>query len=150
MKRLHISLNVSDLEKSVRFYTDLFGESPGMLKADYAQWLLDDPRVNLTLERSEATSGLSHAGIQVENEAELGEVQRRMSAAEMPYLEEGTTNCCYHKSDKSWTHDPDGLPWEAFFTHHETEQRGDSNVEIPVEAQSGAAVQSESSNARCC
>ncbi len=121
-----------------------------MVKEDYAQWLLDDPRINLTLERSAATPGLSHAGIQVESEAELGDVKRQMSAAAMPYLEEGTTTCCYHKSDKSWTHDPDGLPWEAFFTHHETEHRGDSNVEIPVETQPGNVMQSDASPARCC
>ena len=152
MKRLHMSLNVSDLNESIRFYTDLFGEKPTMVREDYAQWLLDDPRVNMTLEQSTTTPGLSHAGIQVESGEELSEVQARMTTAEMPYLEEGETTCCYHRSEKSWTRDPDGLPWEAFLTHGESEHRGESNVDIPMErdVQAKNSGASSDSTARCC
>ncbi|MGA1189096.1 MAG: VOC family protein, partial [Pseudomonadales bacterium] len=55
MKRLHLSLNVTDLSASVAFYSHLFGHEPTLQKADYAQWLLDDPCVNFVLEPS-ATS----------------------------------------------------------------------------------------------
>ena len=37
MKRLHVSINVSNLEDSIRFYSDLFGEAPGVIKDDYAK-----------------------------------------------------------------------------------------------------------------
>ena len=132
MKRLHISLNVSNLDNSIQFYSDLFGTTPTVVKSDYAKWLLDDPRVNFVLEKAdESSTGLTHAGIQTESEAELAEVFERMKQAEIPYVEEGTTTCCYAKSDKSWTFDPDGLPWEAFFTHHQTEERGSSDVAVP-------------------
>ena len=124
MKRLHISLNVSDLPASIQFYSDLFGASPEVIHPDYAKWMLDDPRVNFVLEHSTESTGLTHAGIQTESEAELTEVFERMQAAEIPYVEEGTTSCCYAKSEKSWTFDPDGLPWEAFYTHHQLEERG--------------------------
>ncbi len=124
MKRLHVSINVSNLESSIEFYSQLFGEPPTVTRDDYAKWLLDDPRVNFVLEHSTSSTGMTHAGIQTESEAELEEVFARMKAAEIPYLEEGLTACCYAKSEKSWTHDPDGLPWEAFYTHHQLEERG--------------------------
>ena len=128
MKRLHISLNVSNLADSIAFYSQLFDAEPSVTHADYAKWLLDDPRVNFVLEQSVASTGLTHPGIQVESEQELHQVFDRMKAAELPYLEEGLTSCCYAKSEKSWTHDPDGLPWEAFFTHHQLEERGKGSM----------------------
>lgn len=130
MKRLHVSISVSDLEKSMQFYTDLFGSAPSVIHDDYAKWLLDDPRVNFVLEHSNVATGLTHAGIQTESEAELEQVFDRMKAARMPYAPEGSTNCCYALSEKSWTHDPDGLPWEAFYTHHQTEDRGDGKQPV--------------------
>lgn len=128
MKRLHMSISVSNIEKSMQFYADLFGEQPTVIKEDYAKWMLEDPRVNFVLEHSSTSTGLTHAGIQTESAEELDEVFSRMKTAEIPYLEEGTTACCYAKSEKSWTHDPDGLPWEAFFTHHQLEERGAGSV----------------------
>ena len=134
MKRLHMSINVTDLDKSIQFYSHLFGEKPSFVRDDYAKWMLEDPRVNFVLEKSSEASGLTHAGIQTDNDEELAEVFARMKSAEIPYLEEGTTTCCYAKSDKSWTFDPDGLPWEAFFTHHQMEERGQSTLQVPVNA----------------
>ena len=31
--------------------------------------------------------------------------------------EEGHTVCCYHKSEKSWVKDPQGVEWEAFHSY---------------------------------
>jgi hypothetical protein len=31
--------------------------------------------------------------------------------------EEGECTCCYSKSQKSWITDPQGVDWEAFYTH---------------------------------
>lgn len=140
MKRLHISINVSDLDNSIGFYSTLFGTAPTVVRDDYAKWMLDDPRVNFVIEKSSATVGFTHAGIQVEDPSELDELFARMQSAEAPYLAEGTTTCCYHKSDKSWTQDPDGVAWEAFYTHHETEARGagPARVEARTEAEGTA------------
>jgi predicted enzyme related to lactoylglutathione lyase len=49
MKRFHMHVSVDDLERSVRFYSTLFGASPTVLKSDYAKWMLDDPRVNFAI-----------------------------------------------------------------------------------------------------
>ena len=147
MKRLHISFNVTNLEKSIGFYCTLFAAEPVVIRDDYAKWMLDDPRVNFVVQQSATKSGFTHAGIQVENDTELNEMFDRIKNAELPFMSEGTTTCCYHKSDKSWTHDPDGSPWETFFTHHETEERGTGiDPNNPVEADTGTCFGSDS----CC
>ena len=74
MKRLHVSLNVSDLANSAQFYADLFGEQPTSQKYDYAKWMLDDPRVNFVREHSTQSTGLTHARIQTDSEDELKDV----------------------------------------------------------------------------
>ncbi|WP_106639784.1 ArsI/CadI family heavy metal resistance metalloenzyme [Allosphingosinicella vermicomposti] len=127
MKRLHVHVGVEDLEQSVSFYSTLFGAEPSVLKADYAKWMLDDPRVNFAISSgNHAAKGIEHLGIQVESDEELAEVYGRLKAADRPVLEEGATTCCYAKSDKSWIADPDGVVWEAFFTTGEATMYGDS------------------------
>jgi len=127
MKRLHVHVGVSDLDNSIGFYSTLFGAAPSVVKADYAKWMLDDPRVNFAVSSGKhARKGIEHLGIQVEDGAELDEVYGRLKVAGRPVLEEGETTCCYAKSEKSWVSDPDGVIWEAFHTMGEATVYGDS------------------------
>jgi len=117
MKRFHMHVGVTDLEASVAFYTHLFGAAPSVVKPDYAKWMLEDPRINFAISMREgAAKGIEHVGLQVEDADELAEVYARLKAADRPVLEEGTTTCCYARSEKSWIADPDGVVWEAFLT----------------------------------
>ncbi|OLF73067.1 glyoxalase [Maricaulis sp. W15] len=133
MKRLHVSFNVRDLDASIRFYSKLFDSEPTLVREDYAKWLLDDPRMNFVIESGDGPVGFSHAGLQSDSSDELHDVFERMKSAEAPYLPEGVTTCCYHKSEKSWTSDPDGVMWEAFHTQHRTEERGEVSQFLPQE-----------------
>lgn len=82
MKRLHVNIEVADLTRSVAFYTTLFDAEPTVLKPDYAKWMLDDPRVNLSLStRCGGSPGIDHLGIQVESAAALGALAGRLKAA---------------------------------------------------------------------
>jgi len=81
MKRLHVNMAVNDLDKSIGFYTSLFDSEPTVVKDDYAKWMLDDPRVNFAITTRGQRKGIDHLGIQVENEAELGEVYSRLQSA---------------------------------------------------------------------
>lgn len=127
MTRLHVHIRVEDLARSIRFYATLFDSQPTVVKEDYAKWILDDPRVNLAISQaSHGRTGIEHLGIQAKSAQELGEVYRRLKAADRPVLEEGRTTCCYAKSEKSWTADPDGVVWEAFYTDGEATVYGDS------------------------
>jgi len=116
MKRLHVHVSVDDLAHSVRFYSTLFAAPPSVVEADYAKWMLEDPRVNFAVPTRSARKGVEHFGIQVETRDELAEVYGRLRAADRPVLEEGHTVCCYARSEKAWIADPQGVPWEAFLT----------------------------------
>lgn len=104
----------------------MFGAKPTVTKADYAKWMLEDPRVNFAISSgNHAAKGIEHLGIQVESGEELREVYGRLKAADRPVLEQGATTCCYAKSEKSWIADPDGIVWEAFFTNGEATVYGE-------------------------
>lgn len=126
MKRLHVHVGVADLDRSIGFYSTMFGAQPSVVKEDYAKWMLDDPRVNFAISAGNANKGVEHLGIQADDKAELADVYGRLKAADRPVLEEGRTTCCYAKSEKSWISDPDGVVWEAFHTTGESTVYGDS------------------------
>lgn len=129
MKRLHLHVNVEDLERSIAFYSDLFDSAPGVLKADYAKWLLDDPPVNFAISRRSRARGLDHLGIQVETRAELDEISGRLAAAGQALLTQEEAACCYAVSNKAWTSDPNGLAWETFQNTGEVAHYGGDTFE---------------------
>ena len=49
MKRMHVHVGVEDLANAIGFYSALFATQPTVVKADYAKWMLDDPRVNFAI-----------------------------------------------------------------------------------------------------
>ena len=116
MKRLHVHVGVHDLEQSVRFYSALFAMQPTVRKGDYAKWMLDDPRVNFAISTRGKKGGLDHLGIQAESSQELEEIGSRLAQADVSVLPQKDAACCYAKSDKYWTIDPQGVPWESFHT----------------------------------
>jgi hypothetical protein len=116
MKRLHVHVAVHDLSQSIRFYSAMFGATPTVEKPDYAKWMLDDPRVNFAISKRGAKTGLDHLGIQAENGEELEEVGSRLAQADVSLLPQKGASCCYAKSDKYWTIDPQGIAWESFHT----------------------------------
>jgi hypothetical protein len=129
MKRLHVHVSVEDLSQSVEFYSTLFATEPSVLKDDYAKWMLDEPRVNFAIsKRAGNATGISHLGIQAEDETELAEVYDRLSRAERPIVEATGTTCCYAKSDKQWIADPQGVAWEAFLTYGEATVYGKGSL----------------------
>jgi catechol 2,3-dioxygenase-like lactoylglutathione lyase family enzyme len=139
MKRLHVHVGVTDLEASIRFYSTLFAAEPSVLKADYAKWMLDDPRVNFAISSGRDGRGIEHLGIQAESEAELGEVYARLNAADRPVIEEGKVTCCYARSEKSWIADPDGVVWETFLTTGEATVYGEGAALSALVAEPKAA-----------
>jgi catechol 2,3-dioxygenase-like lactoylglutathione lyase family enzyme len=132
MKRFHVHLSVKDLSESIRFYRALFAAEPVVMKADYAKWMLDDPRVNFAISQRSKATGVAHLGVQVEDAAELAEVYARLKRAERPVLEEGATTCCYAASEKSWIVDPQGVEWEAFLTTGASTTYGADLIKVPA------------------
>lgn len=129
MKRLHVHVAVDDLDQSIGFYSALFAAGPTVLTSDYAKWMLEDPRVNFAISARGRRAGLDHLGIQVEDKDELSEVYARLHRAGGDVIEQGETNCCYAKSEKSWIDDPAGIAWETFLTTGESTNYGDGSGE---------------------
>lgn len=119
----HFALNVTDLQRSIAFYTQLFGAEPVKVKPQYAKFLLEDPPLNFTLNLQKAVAGnqVSHLGLQVTDEKELLRHKKRLEAAGMKMREENNTLCCYALQDKFWVVDPDGNEWEFFLTKADAE-----------------------------
>lgn len=116
MKRFHAHVHVDDLAQSIAFYSKLFAAAPTRVEADYAKWMLEDPRVNFAISTRGTTPGLDHFGMQTGDAAELAELKARAEAADMALLDEGNTTCCYARSEKHWVTDPQGIAWEHFHT----------------------------------
>ena len=154
MKRLHIHVAVDNLAESIRFYSSLFAHEPTVVKNDYAKWLLEDPRVHFAVSTRGRKPGLDHLGIQVENAEELVEMGARLDSAALPAIQQTGATCCYSKSDKYWTLDPQGIAWETFHTLDSVPIFGDVNrkentaccVPMVVAENPGCGL----SNANCC
>jgi lactoylglutathione lyase len=116
MKRFHVHVAVHDLEKSIRFYKAMFDAEPTVLREDYAKWQLEDPRLNFAISRRGAKTGVDHLGIQAEDAAELDGLRSQLAQADVAIMDQQNATCCYAKSDKHWTIDPQGIAWESFHT----------------------------------
>ncbi|AME22873.1 ArsI/CadI family heavy metal resistance metalloenzyme [Burkholderia sp. PAMC 26561] len=140
MKRMHIHVAVEDLNDSIQFYSAMFGnKEPTVLKSNYCKWELTDPAVNFAISQRGAKPGVDHIGIQVETDAELEEMNARFTAAKLPVQEQTETTCCYAKSNKAWTIDPQGVAWETFRTLEAAPVYGESRDRAREHAQSMAA-----------
>jgi len=128
MKRFHVHIAVDDLEQNIHFYTALFQSKPSILEADYAKWMLDDPRINFAISNRGRKPGLDHLGLQVESTDELELVQQGLTTAALPIAQQKQAACCYSESDKYWTVDPQGIAWEAFHSLNAIPMFGEDEV----------------------
>jgi lactoylglutathione lyase len=116
MKRFHVHLHVANLDKSIGFYSKLFGSEPARLEGDYAKWMLEDPPLNFAISTRGTKAGIDHLGIQTDDPAELAAMKASAEAADLALFDEGETSCCYARSEKHWVTDPQGIAWEHFHT----------------------------------
>ena len=139
MKRLHIHLSVKDLEKNITFYNNLFGQEPTVVKDDYVKWLIDEPAVNFAISNRENREGLNHLGLQTDQDEELQEIGQRLEEAEIKTTSQENTACCYSESNKHWSFDPQGIPWECFNTLKDIPTFGNGSGEVPAQPKEGSA-----------
>jgi len=147
MKRFHVHVAVSDLSKSIAFYSAVFGEEPTVVKPDYAKWMLEDPRVNFAISRRGRAPGVNHLGLQAEDEAELEAIHENLRKADTTVVPEKGVHCCYAKSDKYWVTDPQGIAWETFRSLSSIPLYGRSGPEAPA---AGATCGGSSPEAGSC
>jgi hypothetical protein len=116
MKRFHLHVSVKNLDESIRFYSALFAAEPTICRADYAKWMLEDPRVNFAISTRRQPLGVNHLGFQVDSDEELRSMRAQLEAADRRLIQEDAQSCCYARSDKYWVTDPTGIAWETFHT----------------------------------
>jgi hypothetical protein len=150
MKRFHVHVNVRDLDASIGFYSNLFAATPAVVKADYAKWMLDDPRLNFAISTRDRAHGVDHLGLQADTAEELGEIGQRLAAADAVALQETGTTCCYAHSDKFWAEDPQGLRWETFHTFGEATTYYAPDDAICCGPAATAVVEAPAQAAACC
>jgi len=115
--RLHMALNVRDIERSIAFYEALFETGPDKVREGYARFDLDRPPVVLTLNaRDKVREGrrLDHVGIRITDEAELERHLSRLKEFGCWIREQRDIICCHARQAKFWAKDPDGLEWEFY------------------------------------
>ncbi len=133
MSRLHVHIAVDDIDENIRFYSAMFGAKPTVVKDDYVKWDLADPAVNFAISARARKTGLDHVGLQADSADELDELQARLDAAGVAGREQSGTACCYARSDKYWSLDPQGIAWEAFHTLDSIPTFNDSEDETPAQ-----------------
>jgi catechol 2,3-dioxygenase-like lactoylglutathione lyase family enzyme len=127
----HVSLNVTDIEKSVAFYEKAFGIKATKRRPGYAKFDLQSPSLNLTMQEAPRTGvNASHFGVQVASTEDVAAAWTRFKEAGLKTFTEDNTACCYALQDKVWIEDPDGNAWEVFVV------KGDADVmgQMPKEA----------------
>src|SRR5262245_36725130 len=133
--RFHISLNVTDLNKSVAFFRTLFGTEPAKARPDYAKFEPADPPLVLSLEPArEVVRGgaLNHLGLRLPDARSLVAMQERLERAGLRTKREEGVECCYARQTKFWAHDPDGNLWEVYTFEGDIDHRGSGQSEEVV------------------
>lgn len=124
MSRVQLSINVSDFDAAVAFYSLLFGTGPAKLRPGYANFAIDDLPLKLVLNSPGNGPGgtINHLGVEVASTADKTRAEARLAVSRLEAEPEPGAVCCYARQDKVWAHDPDGLPWElyAVLEHVET------------------------------
>jgi catechol 2,3-dioxygenase-like lactoylglutathione lyase family enzyme len=142
-KKVHIGLNVNDVNGSVEFYRAMFGVEPVKWKPGYAKFDIDEPPLNLALNQGEVKNrgALNHLGIEVFSSEEVLAAKERLQKAGLATLDEMNVDCCFALQDKVWIADPDGNRWEIF-----TVKVADTKPELQVAANNPDALRP----AICC
>jgi catechol 2,3-dioxygenase-like lactoylglutathione lyase family enzyme len=147
--RAHIALACVDVERSIGFYRELFGQEPTKVREGYAKFEVAEPPLNLTLNLSPEAPRQAfpaHFGVQVKSTGEVMTKLASMTSAGFGVRTEEGVGCCFAIQDKAWFEDPDGNNWEVFVV---------TEADIPEHSRPavGAAVEAvgvEAQASPCC
>jgi catechol 2,3-dioxygenase-like lactoylglutathione lyase family enzyme len=132
--KFHASLNVSDLTRSVEFYTALFGCGPVKVYPDYVKFEADTPPLVLSLKQKRACAGgpLNHLGLRVVTVEQLRAIQDRVRAVGARIGQQDDVKCCYAHQTKIWVTDPDQTMWEVYVLHDDVPDWGEKDKKVKL------------------
>ena len=147
--RMHASLYVSNIQNTVDFYTQFFGQEPVKVKRGYAKFVLESPSLIISFveNKDRVQQHFGHLGFQVETLEDLNIKLWEAKKNNLVAREEVGTNCCYAKQDKFWVSDPDGVQWEVYYFHEDAEF---NDPHYEMSGATACCTPSEKAEAACC
>ncbi len=132
--KFHASLNVSNLEKSLRFYEALLGCEPVKVYHDYAKFEIDIPPLVLSLKPKRACAGgpLNHLGLRVMSVEQLDAIRDRLEKVGARIGSQDDVKCCYARQTKLWVTDPDETLWEIYLFHEDVADWGEKHKKVKL------------------
>ena len=140
--RAHLSINVSNVEKSVQFYEKVFGVKPQKMTDNYAKFDLKNPSLNFSMQSGDSreVSKVNHLGIEVDSAEAITLWENLLTERGVLTKAEENTECCFARQDKIWLNDPDGNSWEIFYVHEQ----------LPIKPKQSLCAPTSASGKKCC
>ena len=93
--KVHLALNVRDVENSIDFYRNMLDIEPSKVRTGYAKFDIANPPLNLTLNQVpfNERGALSHLGIQVATTGDVNAVRDEWAAKGLIPRDEKQTTC---------------------------------------------------------
>lgn len=137
-----VSLNVTDLTRSVHFYRTLLAAEPSMTGSHQVRFELESPPLVLILVPAAQSSAgsLNHVGLRLADSAALVDVQRRLEEAGIATQRQEGVECCYSRQSKFWVTDPDRNLWELYVLEDDIEHSGFEDAPRPLATPAVQAV----------
>src|SRR5262249_38351920 len=107
--KFHLSLNVSNLARSLAFYRVLFGMEPAKCHDDYAKFELTEPPVVFSLVPQPALAGgaLARIGLRLADADAVAAVKSRLDGAGLITQTPADAGCCTEATPRCYVTDPD-------------------------------------------
>lgn len=149
--KTHLSLNVSDVERSAHWYEVFFGSPVHKRRPGYANFDLEAPPLKLALQQHDAGKGgaLNHLGILVSSTDDVLAAKQRLEDAGLITFSEENVTCCYAKQDKIWVRDPDGNAWEVYALLDDMLEEDDHDHEDEAHGVSSCCTPAATSTCGC-
>ena len=123
MSRVQLAINVEDLDDAIDFYSRLFDAVPAKVKPGYANFAIAEPPLKLVLFENQGKGGsINHLGVEVQTTEEVLTAEDRLTRADMVTTGVDETQCCYAEKTEVWVDGPDGVRWEWYVKHADSDQ----------------------------
>ena len=123
MSRVQLAINVENLDEAIDFYSRLFDAVPAKVKPGYANFAIAEPRLKLVLFENQGKGGsINHLGVEVQTTEEVLTAEDRLTRADIVTTGVDETQCCYAEKTEVWVDGPDGVRWEWYVKHADSDQ----------------------------
>ena len=123
MSRVQLAINVENLDEAIDFYSRLFDAVPAKVQPGYANFAIAEPPLKLVLFENQGKGGsINHLGVEVQTTEEVLTAEDRLTRADMVTTGIDETQCCYAEKTEVWVDGPDGVRWEWYVKHADSDQ----------------------------